>query len=970
MCRVKLAAWSVPVFVIILVASVANSAPSFTGDVSTDFTDSLTEVVPDPGLIDVGVPTLFPPGTISGNDMADARFYLDHGTDTLYVGLGMYSIAGDVDGDGDPGGTSDVLASLGGVDLPDFAGTESFSVMFDIDQDGTFDVIAGVSGRTDTNHFSVNVFDGSPYAPAFAYGTALLSHVGALYASPHAGAPDVEFTILHFSDLPLSSGSDWAPTLGVNTFVGSFSDDGVGEDYIPGANLPAEICLSRDTDGDGIKDCYDFERCDGLDNNGNGLIDEGYDADSDGIADCFDTEECDGLDNDGDGFIDEDFDVDGDSVPDCFDGCTDDPTKAEPGICGCGVPDVDTDGDEVYDCNEICIEDAHKTDPGVCGCGVADTDSDGDSTADCDDECFEDPGKVKAGECGCGIADTDTDGDGIADCNDVEVCDGLDNDGDGEIDEGFDSDDDGIADCFDEEECDGRDNNGNGLIDEGFDSDGDGTADCIDECDDDPHKVTPGICGCGVAEDDSDGDETVDCIDYCPDDPLKVDPGECGCDVLDTDSDGDHVADCDDECDDDPLKVEPGDCGCGIADTDSDGDTVADCIDECDDDPFKVEEGVCGCGVADVDSDGDYVWDCDDECDDDPMKIEPGVCGCGLSDIDTDGDGVPDCVDDACPPTIDFDTDAYGEPILPGQDLSEAYAPYGVHMTVWDDSSMSTMGMGIAFDSSNPTGGDYDLGTPNEAFGGPGVGSGGTTTNNLSLGNLLISAENFVDADGDGYVDVPDDDGSGAYILFEFDVPTCVEMIDLVDVDLSEGPTTLDFYNGVFTLIESIDAPAIGHNGFQRLELGVCNVSYFSVSFRGSGGVDNLTVCPSEADCSCTGGIAKLLVEYSGPEHAHINVFGGDWDPREREPLMIFEDVNPGDLLFVDATIGGYTTLGPITFFQVISTRCNRTVEINTSCDQAIEGKTFSVFTVLSYEDETGLYCEDKPEEPVDPEPS
>ena len=74
---------------------------------------------------------------------------------------------------------------------------------------------------------------------------------------------------------------------------------------------------------------------------------------------------------------------------------------------------------------------------------------------------------------------SDTDGDGTADCVDAEDCDGLDNDGDGEVDEGFpDADGDSTADCLDLEECDGLDNDGDGEVDEGFDKDEDGIADC------------------------------------------------------------------------------------------------------------------------------------------------------------------------------------------------------------------------------------------------------------------------------------------------------------------------------------------------------------------------------------------------------------------------------------------------------------------------------------------------------------
>ena len=115
-----------------------------------------------------------------------------------------------------------------------------------------------------------------------------------------------------------------------------------------------EVCNGRDDDGDGLvdegfdsdgdmgqpggmPDCFDAEECDGLDNDGDGDVDEGFeDADSDGIKDCQDTETCDGMDNDGDGETDEDYaDTDGDGLKDCVE------TETCDG--------VDNDGDDEID---------------------------------------------------------------------------------------------------------------------------------------------------------------------------------------------------------------------------------------------------------------------------------------------------------------------------------------------------------------------------------------------------------------------------------------------------------------------------------------------------------------------------------------------------------------------------------------------------------------------------------------------
>lgn len=86
-----------------------------------------------------------------------------------------------------------------------------------------------------------------------------------------------------------------------------------------------------------------------------------------------------------------------------------------------------------------------------------------------------------------------------------EVCDGLDNNCDGRVDESFDADADGFSvcggDCNDSnasinpgmmEICDGLDNNCDQAVDEGFDLDGDGATSCAGDCNDSDALVYPG----------------------------------------------------------------------------------------------------------------------------------------------------------------------------------------------------------------------------------------------------------------------------------------------------------------------------------------------------------------------------------------------------------------------------------------------------------------------------------------------
>jgi hypothetical protein len=222
------------VLALVLVGPVpALAQPPLNGNVDLDFTGPDIVVIPDPsGIGDVGMPGT-PPG-VSGWDMGNVTLFYHEGTDTMYVGINVQTILGDADGDGNPSATSPYLSGYGDncTDVANLGGSESASVFFDLNQDGTWDVIAGISGLTDYSGFSVNRVT-YPFSAPYSFGAALASHKGSKSPNPDAAHPDLEFTIINWSDLPDDLElTDYSPGFCVGARLGSGDDCPIGEDSL------------------------------------------------------------------------------------------------------------------------------------------------------------------------------------------------------------------------------------------------------------------------------------------------------------------------------------------------------------------------------------------------------------------------------------------------------------------------------------------------------------------------------------------------------------------------------------------------------------------------------------------------------------------------------------------------------------------------------------------------------------------
>jgi len=217
---------------------------------------------------------------------------------------------------------------------------------------------------------------------------------------------------------------------------------------------------------------------------------------------------------------------------------------------------------------------------------------------------------------------------------------------------------------------------------------------------------------------------------------------------------------------------------------------------------------------------------------------------------------------------IDFET------LTTGEIVSSVHGAAGTGPILVDGFNPS-FGMGtnaaIVFDSSLRTGGDTDLGTPNEDFMGPGVDgmlgdnlggeAGSPFQNDTAHGKILIIAEDLVDGNGDGFVDDPDDAAvQGSLFTFDFSALGGVIMRSMliIDVEADEDTAFVEFFDAAdMPLGGTVFLPHTGDNGVAEVDLGdVAGVYKMVLTLNGSGAIDEIEYSTMP---DCEGKIGDLV---------------------------------------------------------------------------------------------------------------
>lgn len=230
----------------------------------------------------------------------------------------------------------------------------------------------------------------------------------------------------------------------------------------------------------------------------------------------------------------------------------------------------------------------------------------------------------------------------------------------------------------------------------------------------------------------------------------------------------------------------------------------------------------------------------------------------------------------------------------------------------------------MVFDSANPTGNDFDLGTPNEQYGGPGIGDGGAS-NDTALNNVLILSEDLDSTDPDDIFEF------GASFLFDFSANEAVTLnsFDILDIETSTNATVVNLFDVDLNLLLSKEIMPGGDNSKVTVDLeNTADVAFMEIIMNNSGAIDNIALeMEIEEDCvECDSHIVSLSFRYNRNTSSSVRVETLDAE-------VLFDDILE---LNDEFTISGNAPDGTFTSDLIIFVDDQELTTLATDCSQVI----------------------------------
>jgi hypothetical protein len=186
---------------------------------------------------------------------------------------------------------------------------------------------------------------------------------------------------------------------------------------------------------------------------------------------------------------------------------------------------------------------------------------------------------------------------------------------------------------------------------------------------------------------------------------------------------------------------------------------------------------------------------------------------------------------------IDFDG------LSPGTIVTDQFT--GVTVTTHNPQHNPAM----IFDTGNPTGNDFDIGTPNSLYGGPGQGIG--FCNAEFQGNALIVTKDL---------NIPNE--TEGEIIFNFDCAVFLRSIDFLDMECDHNTVSLFDRDG--DLIETFTLPQFGENSFHTEIFNIGGVFTVVVSFPCAGGaITDVVYCEDKSPGATCGICSEAILDFN-----------------------------------------------------------------------------------------------------------